>query len=132
MSKEKLLESARKIAAHSYSPYSKRKVGSAVRLANDKIYSGANVENASFGATVCAERVAVWKAMSENPGIPVEEIVVYTSAEEPWPPCGMCRQVLAEFASNKLIVHTANDKGIQKTYAFKDLFPESFSPDFLK
>lgn len=130
--KDQLFQEARRAGQAAHSPYSGKKVGAALRLANGKVYSGANIENASFGATVCAERVAVWKAMSENPGAKVSEIAIHTDADAPWPPCGLCRQVLAEFADPTLKVHVANEKGIQKTYLFSELFPEAFSPHFLK
>ncbi len=129
---DKLLEAAKKISNNAHSPYSKVKVASAVRITGDKIFSGVNIENASYGATVCAERVAIWKAISENPGAKIEEILVHTKAENPWPPCGMCRQVIAEFAAPKLMVHLANDKGIKRSLPFKELFPDSFDGEFLK
>ncbi len=127
-----LLAAAKKVSSHAYSPYSKVKVASAVQITGDKIYSGINIENASYGATVCAERVAIWKAISENPGAKIIEILVHTKADNPWPPCGMCRQVIAEFASPKLIVHLANDKGVKKSVPFRELFPDSFDGEFLK
>src|SRR5690242_15716831 len=77
----------------SYSPYSGHKVGAAIRTSSGKIYTGCNVENASFGATVCAERTAIQKAISESGPITVTEVMVVTQADPPWPPCGMCRQV---------------------------------------
>ncbi|NBU59095.1 MAG: cytidine deaminase [Betaproteobacteria bacterium] len=69
---------------HSYSPYSKKQVGAAIRLSNGKIYTGCNIENSSFGGTVCAERVAVWKAVSEEgPAIEITEVAVATDADPP-------------------------------------------------
>lgn len=125
----KLAISAREKA---HVPYSQHKVGSAVVLENGKTYSGSNIENASYGGTVCAERVAIWKAISENGASLIKEVVVVTDAAEAWPPCGLCRQVMAEFCSKDSLVHTANLKGIQKTYKFSELLPDSFTPDFLK
>lgn len=130
--KQDLLKQATAARENAHVPYSKYKVGAAVALENGKIYSGANIENASYGGTVCAERVAIWKAISENGATPIKEIVVVTDAPEAWPPCGLCRQVMAEFCTNETIVHTANLQGFQKTYKFSDLLPNSFTPDFLK
>lgn len=130
--KDSLFTTAKDILAHAHAPYSQRRIGSALKLTNGKIYSGVNIENASYGATVCAERVAIWKALSENPGELIEELLVCTDSKEAWPPCGLCRQVMAEFASPNLQVHVANLTGVQKTFAFKDLFPESFHRKFLE
>lgn len=116
----------------SYSPYSQYKVGAAIRLSTGEIFGGCNIENASYGGTVCAERVAIWNALSTKPGSQIDEIVVVTDAEKAWPPCGFCRQVIAEFAHEKTKVHTANLKGIQSSFLFSELLPSSFNPQFLK
>ena len=115
----------------SYSPYSGHKVGAAILTTDGKIYTGCNVENSSFGATVCAERVAVQKAVSEKGTITLKAVMVVTSATPPWPPCGMCRQVLGEFGKN-FSVHTANTEGNLETYSFQELFPEGFTPAHMK
>jgi cytidine deaminase len=115
---------------NSYSPYSTKKVGAALSLSNGKIFSGTNIENVSFGGTVCAERVAIWKALSENPGEKITEIVVVTDEKVPWSPCGFCRQVLAEFASPALTVHLGDLSGIRVSMDFQnDLFPAGFTPE---
>lgn len=132
MSSDSLFAMAKNILKNSHSPYSGKKVAAAVQLDNGKTYAGVNIENASYGATVCAERVAIWKALSENPGARIDEIVVCVEGKEAWPPCGMCRQVMAEFASAKLNVHVANSSSVQKTFSFAQLFPESFHGKFLK
>lgn len=112
-----------------HSPYSKYKVGAAVLMDDGSIFGGCNIENASYGGTVCAERVAVWKAISESKSRKISEIVVVTDTNSPWPPCGLCRQVLAEFSDPvKTLVHTANLAEIKRTYRFEELFPESFNP----
>lgn len=111
----------------SYSPYSTRQVGAAIKLSNGKIYSGCNVENSSFGGTVCAERVAVWKAVSEEgPGIEITEVSIATDASPPWSPCGMCRQVINEFASKSCVVELVNLGTDVITYNFSDLLPHGF------
>ena len=115
----------------SYSPYSGHKVGAAIRTSNGKIYTGCNIENSSFGATVCAERTAIQKAISENGLITVTEVMVVTKADPPWPPCGMCRQVIAEFGKEATI-YTANIEGKLETSTLDVLFPEAFTPSHLK
>lgn len=115
-----------------YAPYSGFQIGAAVRLSNQSVASGGNIENASYGGTVCAERVAIWKALHENPGAVIEEIVVVSDAAEAWPPCGLCRQVIAEFASPQTVVHVGNLQGLQKSFSFQELLPYAFTPAFLK
>ena len=123
-----LQEMAKNAMNFSYSPYSEKKIGAAIRLSNGKSYAGCNVENASYGGTVCAERVAIWKAVSENKNKKITEVVVASDSEKPWPPCGFCRQVLAEFASEETSVLLINLSGKSQSYRFKDLFPEAFGP----
>lgn len=116
--------SARKMA---HAPYSQYKVGAALRLSNGKIYSGCNIENVSYGGTVCAERVAIFKALSENPNTKIDEICVATDSNPPWPPCGFCRQVIAEFAQPETKIHIADLRGIQKTFTLAELLPNAFT-----
>jgi cytidine deaminase len=127
----KLYESALQARNNSYSPYSGHKVGAAIRTMDGKIHSGCNVENSSYGGTVCAERTAIFKAVSETGKIRIEEVVVITDSPEPWPPCGFCRQILSEFASPDLQVHAVNLQGTMRTSRFSELFPEAFTPDYL-
>jgi cytidine deaminase len=129
--KEKLHQAAIAASAFSHSPYSKYKIGSAVLLSNGKVYSGTNIENASYGGTVCAERVAIWKAVSENQNAKITEICVVSDSAKPWPPCGFCRQVMAEFSNPDTIIHVANLEKIHKSYKLKELLPEAFVPAFL-
>jgi cytidine deaminase len=128
---ETLLTAAKKARENSYSPYSQHKVGAALRTSDGKIFSGCNVENSSYGATVCAERVAIQSAVAAGGKLEITEILVLTDATPPWPPCGMCRQVIAEFASINLVVYSANLSGETKHKAFSDLFPEAFTPSHL-
>lgn len=116
----------------SHSPYSKKKIGACVLLSNGRSYSGCNIENASYGGTVCAERVAIWKAISENSSAHITEIYIASDEISPWPPCGFCRQVLAEFAKPETQVHLVNLNGTEKSYRFSELFPEAFRPEHLK
>ena len=116
----------------SHSPYSRKKIGASILLSNGKTYSGCNIENASYGGTVCAERVAVWKAYSENKmEVTVVEVIVACDETQPWPPCGFCLQVLAEFAKPDTKITLVNLNGAEKEYRFKDLFPEAFKSDYL-
>lgn len=125
---QELYQVALKAREHSYSPYSSYKVGTAIRTSDGKVFSGCNVENASFGATICAERVAIQKAVSEIGKFSLSEILVVTKANPPWPPCGMCRQVIAEFAQNDVTVYMTNVEGVFLKIAFSKLFPEAFTP----
>jgi cytidine deaminase len=120
---------AKEASAQSYSPYSKAKVGSAVRTKDGQIYSGCNVENASFGGTVCAERVAIWKAVSEGHR-ELSEIYVYT--HDGWPPCGMCLQVMTEFSDGELLITFADHKGVETTKKLKDMLTNAFTPKHME
>lgn len=128
---QNLHELAKSARLNAYAPYSKCLIGAAILLESGKTYAGCNVENASYGATICAERVAVCKAQSENKNIKITEILVLSDAPAPWPPCGMCRQVLAEFATAETKVHIANLEKVHRTMTFAELFPESFSRSHL-
>jgi len=93
-----LLDRARQAALHAYAPYSKFRVGAALRLTNGEIITGANVENVSFGLTICAERAALVRAVSQfGPEIRVEAVAIANLNKAASPPCGACRQVLSEF-----------------------------------
>lgn len=113
----------------SYSPYSGHKVGAAIRMEDGTIYSGCNIENSSYGGTVCAERVAIQKAVSEG-NTRIQEVMVVTASTPPWPPCGICRQVIAEFSSAAKL-HTANLSGEHQSFEFAELFPQAFTPSHL-
>lgn len=96
MTNEALIIEAKKAMAYAYVPYSKFKVGAALLTESGQVYTGCNIENASFGATNCAERTAIFKAVSEGEH-KFEKIAVVSSSEEHTFPCGICRQVMAEF-----------------------------------
>lgn len=93
---QNLIESARQAAENAYAPYSGFKVGAALLTETNKIFTGCNVENASYGLTMCAERTALFKAVSAGERR-FSEMVIYTDTEQPFYPCGACRQVLSEF-----------------------------------
>lgn len=128
---EKLFKIAKDARQHSHSPYSKAKIGAAILMRDGNIYSGCNVENASYGGTVCAERVAIWKAISSGAPKTIKEVLVVSDAEKPWPPCGFCRQVIAEFATDQTLIHTVNLEGKILTFTFPEIFPEAFTPQHL-
>lgn len=132
MNSHQLFQAAIAAREFSHSPYSGFKVGSALSLKNGSTFSGCNIENASYGGTVCAERVAIWKAFSEQRNQKIHELVVITDSEQAWPPCGMCLQVIAEFADSNTLVHLANLDGIQRSFSFSQLLPQSFGNEFLK
>lgn len=128
-----LKEQAIKAMSHSYSPYSKRTVGAAIHLSNGKIFTGCNVENSSFGGTVCAERVAVWKAVSELGGdIQITDVYVATEASPPWSPCGMCRQVINEFVAKECKIVLINPQGDELAFSHKELLPQAFDRSALE
>ncbi len=119
----KLLDAAIQAAKNSYSPYSGFPVGAAVLTPSGKIYAGTNVENASYGATICAERVAVFKAISEGED-KILALAVYSSAADYAYPCGMCLQVLSEFSEDIPVVIAGNSG--QKNFKLSELLPHRF------
>jgi len=125
---KELIKKAMEAREKSYSPYSHFKVGAALKTTSGKVYTGTNVENASYGLTVCAERVAVYKAMSEGER-EFEALAVFTEADELTPPCGACRQVLWEFSKNLIIV-LANSRE-EKILKLSDLLPLPFQKENL-
>jgi cytidine deaminase len=124
-----LKELARKASLHSHSPYSKAKVGAAVEMADGSVYSGCNIENSSFGGTVCAERVAIWKAVSEGKQ-KLSRIYIYTA--DGWPPCGMCLQVMTEFSSSELEVTFGDRNGNETSRKLGELLTHAFTPENMK
>lgn len=124
----KLRTLAKEASQNAYSPYSKAKVGCALVTDDGSVYTGCNVENASYGGTICAERVAILKAVSEKK-MALKQIYVYT--KEGWPPCGLCRQVMSEFATADLEVIMGDEAGKETRMTFKDLMPLSFTPGHL-
>lgn len=129
-SKKELVEAAKKVREKAYAPYSEFKVGAALQTKNGKIYTGCNVESASYGLTVCAERVAIWKAVSEGEH-EFTEIAVAADTQELTPPCGVCRQIIWEFCHD-IPVTLANLKGDTETVMMHELLPRAFDTKFLK
>ena len=125
-----LIDAATKVRLQSVAPFSGFYVGAAVRTESGKVYTGCNVESASYGLTVCAERVAIWKALSEGERHSTE-LAVVADTETLTPPCGTCRQIIWEFARGAAIVF-ANLKGESETFHMADLLPRAFDARFLK
>jgi len=123
---EGLHELAQKAAVQSYSPYSHFRVGAALRLTNGEIITGTNVENASFGLSICAERAALVRAVSQfGPEIRIAAVAVANLNGMPSPPCGACRQMLAEFAVPDAPVSFPSIGGI-RTMLFHEVLPAGF------
>lgn len=119
-----LVELALSVMRNAYAPYSNFKVGAVVKTKRGSVYTGVNIENASYGLTICAERVAVFKAVSEGDS-EIEEVVVAVDSKEPVAPCGACRQVIAEFNPHARIV-MVNTKGMKKETTLDKLLPDVF------
>ncbi len=127
---KELIAAATKIRENAYAPFSDFKVGSALETDDGQIIAGCNVESASYGLTVCAERVAIWKAISEGKR-KIKHIAVVADTEELTPPCGVCRQIIWEFGGDIPVI-LANLKGKVETMQMKDLLPRAFDTKFLK
>src|SRR3989442_14133631 len=124
-----LLAAARHARDFAVAPYSNFQVGAALRTAHGEVITGCNIENATYGLTICAERVAMFKALSEGHRAFVR-IAVVADTDSPTPPCGACRQILWEFGGN-LEVQLANLKNPKGTYRLKDLLPLPFDARLL-
>ena len=120
---DNLFLKAKSASNNAYSPYSGYKVGAALETKNGDIFTGCNIENASYSGTICAERVAISKAVSENQR-DFTAIAIYVQSEKLFAPCGICRQYMAEFSSD-LIVLYGNDNQ-QCLSNIKELLPEAF------
>ena len=126
---DKLVEAAKAARENAHAPYSNFRVGAALRASSGRIYTGCNVENATYGLTVCAERVAIFKAISEGER-GFDAIAVVTDTESLTPPCGACRQLIWEFCGDAEVV-LANQKGKTETTRMAALFPRPFDKSFL-
>jgi len=127
---QSLVEEAQRARTQSVAPFSGFLVGAAVRTQDGKVYTGCNVESASYGLTVCAERVAIWKALSEGERH-FTELAVVADTESLTPPCGTCRQIIWEFCKEATIV-LANLHGHSETVSVRELLPRAFDARFLK
>lgn len=126
---DRLLEAAREVRRRAHAPFSHFKVGAALEDESGRIFTGCNVENATFGLTMCAERVAVFKAISEG-AAKTKRVAVVADTETLTPPCGACRQILWEFCGDAELI-LVNLTGKQETMTLKQLFPRPFDASFL-
>ena len=129
MTADQLVEAALQARLKAFAPYSNYKVGAALLAGSGKIYTGCNVENATYGLSVCAERVALLKAISEGER-QFTRIAVSSESDPPATPCGSCRQLLWEFAGDIEVI-LVNPQGHRATHQLKSLFPEAFDHSFL-
>ncbi|HDX9577226.1 cytidine deaminase [Bacillus cytotoxicus] len=130
MNKQKYIEEANKMLSKAYIPYSKFPVGAALVTKDGKIYTGCNIENASYGLCNCAERTAIFKAVSEGER-DFSYLVVTGNTDGPISPCGACRQVIAEFCDPQMPVLLTNQKGDEKEVTVEQLLPGAFTIDDL-
>lgn len=126
MDMQQLIDQAIEARKKAYTPYSKFKVGAAVLTKDDQVFQGCNIENASYGLTNCAERTAIFKAVSEGKK-EIDTIVVVADTEGPVSPCGACRQVMAEFCNKDTKIILANLHGEKVETTIDELLPGSFS-----
>ena len=129
-SEAKLIEIATAARLKSVAPFSNFMVGAAVQTRGGKVFTGSNIESASYGLTVCAERVAIWKALSEGER-DFTDLVIVADTEQLTPPCGTCRQIIWEFCRHARIV-LANLRGQHEEVQIRDLLPKAFDARFLK
>jgi cytidine deaminase len=125
-----LQQAAKDAAAQAYAPYSKFPVGVALLANSGKIYTGCNVENASYGGTVCAERNAIAAAVVAGER-QFQALMVYTPQTQLTPPCGICRQVIAEFFTPDAPVASCNHLAQQQSWTLGELLPAAFTPTYL-
>ncbi|MGH9790919.1 MAG: cytidine deaminase [Candidatus Acidiferrales bacterium] len=127
--RDRLIEAAKAARENAHAPYSNFRVGAALRATSGRVYTGCNVENATYGLTVCAERVAIFKAISEGER-GFDAIAVVTDTETLTPPCGACRQLIWEFCGDAEVI-LANLGGKNETFRMAALFPRPFDKSFL-
>lgn len=128
MSIEKLLMAAQQVKEKAYAPYSHFRVGAALSTPSGKIYMGCNVENTSYGLTICAERNAIFQMVADGE-LQISEILVIGDTEDFLPPCGACRQVIAEFANKDTVIYMCNRRGEYQQATVSDIIPYSFFLD---
>ncbi len=127
--RQSLIDLANEARQHAYVPYSKYPVGSALRTKTGRIYTGVNVENAAYPHTMCAERVAIFKAVSDGES-EFDAIAVVTN--NGGSPCGGCRQVMAEFGLDTIVLIANGEGKLQKEMTVAELLPEAFTPKHLQ
>lgn len=131
MNWQTLISEAKVAFDRAYAPYSKFHVGASALTESGDVVKGCNVENASYGLTVCAERNCIAQAVIEGQQ-QIKALVVYTEQEKLTPPCGACRQVIVEFMSQDATVKAVNHLGQEKAWTVEQLLPDAFKPEDLK
>ena len=126
---DRLIETARAAQRRAYCPYSHYQVGAALEAEDGTVFAGCNVENASYGLTICAERAAICSAVSAG-AQRFRRLVVATDSEPPAPPCGACRQVLAEFGAELLVEAVGPTRS--KRWTMRELLPDAFTGELLR
>ncbi|MBM3181063.1 MAG: cytidine deaminase [Chloroflexi bacterium] len=126
--RQKLINLANEARRRAYAPYSNYPVGAALRTKTGRIYTGVNVENAAYPQTMCAERVAIFKAVSDGK---TEFEVIAVVTNNGGSPCGGCRQVMAEFGLETIVLIADGDGNLQKELTVSELLPEAFTPEHL-
>ncbi|HHV38083.1 MAG TPA: cytidine deaminase [Tepidimicrobium sp.] len=129
MDRDQLIKKALEARQRSYSPYSKFRVGAALLTEDGRIFTGCNIENAAYSPSICAERTAIFKAVSEG-YTAIRAIVIVGDSDYTYP-CGVCRQVIREFGKETIII-IANSEDDYREYKLKDLLPNSFGPEDLE
>ncbi len=125
---QRLIDLANEARKRAYAPYSNYRVGAALRAKSGKIYTGVNVENAAYPQTMCAERVAIFKAVSEGE---MEFEMIAVATDNGGSPCGGCRQVMAEFGLDAIVLIADGEGRLQKQMTVDELLPEAFTPKHL-
>ena len=131
MDAKELMKIARKARQNAYAPYSHFAVGAALLAESGRVYTGCNIENASYGLTCCAERNAIFAAVGAGERR-FKMLAVAADSPEPVAPCGACRQRIAEFSKPQTLIHLATTQGIQKTLTLTELLPLAFFDESLK
>jgi len=129
-SEPELLSAARAVQANAHAPYSHFPVGAALRTPSGKVFTGCNVENASYPLGTCAEAGAI-AAMAAAGERAIEVILTIADGDMLATPCGGCRQKIREFATSGTVIHVAGPEGVRKTYTMDELLPDSFGPENL-
>ena len=125
-----LIQQTRKAREYAHAPYSNFKVGAGLQASDGRVFTGCNVENATYGLTVCAERVAIFKAVSEGVST-FSRIVIVAATDDLTPPCGACRQMIWEFCGD-IPVTLVNLEGKMESFQMAELFPRPFDLSYLK
>ena len=129
MNLDDAIRAARAASERAYAPYSNFPVGAAILTQGGAVYAGCNVENASYGLGICAERNAAARMIADGEDREIELVAVYSPYASPCFPCGACRQVLREFGCEEVVVLDA--KGNPRRYPFEEILPHSFGPEVL-